>query len=63
MWLVSADTCGGGTRDEALKVSAWEASNTGSKHSFVWTDGEVEVGLTGNCIRASTPIFRISFYS
>ena len=31
MWLVSADTCGGGTRDEALKVSAWEASNTGSK--------------------------------
>lgn len=26
MWLVSADARGGGTRDEALGVSAWEDS-------------------------------------
>ena len=26
MWLVSADARGGGTRDESLRVSAWDAN-------------------------------------
>ena len=27
MWFVSADARGEGTRDESLRVSAWEATN------------------------------------
>ena len=37
MWLVSADTCGGGTHDEAISVSAWEAITYGAK--LVNSDG------------------------